>query len=142
MSFDPNHFAVTLLDATSDAVIYADAEGHIQYWNTSAERMFDYATNEAVGQSLDLIIPAALRARHWEGYAKTMRTGTTRYGAGDVLAVPAIRKDGARISIEFTITPFRDPTGAMVGIAAIIRDVTARFEEMKALRQRAGGAIG
>ena len=139
MDFDPNQFAVTLLSATSDAVIYANAEGRIQYWNTGAERIFGYATSEALGQSLDLIIPASLRARHWEGYAKTMRTGATRYGAGDLLAVPAIRKDGARISIEFTVTPFRDPAGAILGIAAIIRDVTARFEEMKALRQRAAG---
>jgi hypothetical protein len=65
-----------------------------------------------------------------------LRTGTTRYGAGDVLAVPAVRKDGTRISVEFTILPFSDEAGQMIGIAAMLRDVTRRFEEMKALRKR------
>ncbi len=137
MDFDLQQFAVTLVNATSDAVVYADAEGQIRFWNAGAQRMFGYTADEALGQSLDIIIPASLRSRHWEGYTKTMRTGATRYGAGDILAVPAARKDGSRISIEFTITPFRDASGAILGIAAIMRDVTARFEEMKALRQRA-----
>jgi PAS domain S-box-containing protein len=104
--------------------------------------MFGYTTDEAVGHSLDIIIPASLRSRHWDGYRKTMQTGATRYGAGDVLAVPAARKDGSRISVEFTITPFRDASGMILGIAAIMRDVTARFEEMKALRQRAERTLG
>jgi PAS domain S-box-containing protein len=91
-----------------------------------------------LGQSLDIIIPTSLRDRHWAGYDKTMQTGATRYGAGDLLSVPAIRKDGTRISVEFTITPFRDESGRMLGIAAVMRDVTARFEELKALRKRAG----
>jgi PAS domain S-box-containing protein len=68
-----------------------------------------------------------------------MQTGKTRYGAGELLAVPALRKDGTRISVEFTIVPFHDETGRMVGIAAVMRDVTARFEEMKALRRQAAG---
>jgi PAS domain S-box-containing protein len=100
--------------------------------------MFGYSASDALGASLDIIIPEALRGRHWDGYRKTMQTGATRYGAGDLLAVPAIRKDGSRISVEFTITPFHDQSGKMLGIAAIMRDVTKRFEEMKALRQRAG----
>lgn len=133
MNFDAEH----LVQAMPDAVVYADAEGLIRYWNQGAERMFGYPASAAIGQSLDLIIPQSLRARHWQGYAQTMRTGATRYGAGDLLSVPAIRKDGARISIEFTITPFHDDAGRMVGIAAVMRDVTQRFEEMKALRQRA-----
>jgi PAS domain S-box-containing protein len=133
-------FAVALLQSMPDAVIYADAAGCIQYWNAGAERMFGYAASDAVGQSLDIIIPQSLRGRHWDGYAKTMQTGATRYGAGDLLAVPAIRKDGSRISIEFTITPFRDASGRMLGIAAIMRDVSKRFEEMKALRRRAAAA--
>jgi PAS domain S-box-containing protein len=102
--------------------------------------MFGFATSEAMGQSLDIIIPAPLRDRHWAGYDKTMHTGATRYGAGDLLSVPAMRKDGTRISVEFTITPFRDDAGRMLGIAAVMRDVTARFEELKALRKRAGAA--
>jgi PAS domain S-box-containing protein len=140
MDFDAQRFAITLLNAMSDAVVYADAQGLIRYWNAGAERMYGYAADEALGQSLDIIVPASLRARHWQGYQKTMETGVTRYGAGDLLAVPAVRKDGARISVEFTVTPFHDNSGAILGIAAIMRDVTARFNEMKALRERASSS--
>lgn len=142
MSFDIDRFATTLLHSMPDAVVYSNAEGRIQYWNAGAERMFGCAASEALGQSLDIIIPASLRDRHWAGYDKTMQTGATRYDAGDVLAVPAMRKDGTRISVEFTITPFRDESGRMLGIAAVMRDVTARFEELKALRKRAADAAG
>ena len=111
MNLDNEQFAVTLLQSMSEAVVYADAEGRIQYWNAGAERIFGYAAADALGQSLDIIIPQSLRGRHWEGYGKTMQTGTTRYGAGDLLAVPAIRKDGSRISSEFTITPLPRSVG-------------------------------
>jgi PAS domain S-box-containing protein len=130
-------FAETILESMPDAVIYCDAQGIIQYWNKGAERIFGFDASEATGQSLDMIVPEKLRHRHWEGYEKTMRTGETRYGGGDLLAVPAIRKDGTRISTEFTIVPFRDESGRMIGIAAIMRDITKRFEEMKALRAAA-----
>lgn len=137
MTAATERFAVTLLTSMPDAVIYADAEGRIRFWNQAAERIFGFGEAEAVGQSLDIIVPENLRRRHWDGYEKTMRTGETRYGAGVLLAVPAIRKDGSRISIEFTIVPFQDESGRMLGIAAVIRDVTKRFDEMKALRKRA-----
>jgi PAS domain S-box-containing protein len=123
-----------------DAAVYSDAEGKIRYWNKGAEGIFGFTASEAIGQTLDIIIPANLRQRHWDGYEQTMRSGVTRYGAGDLLAVPAIRKDGSRISIEFTIVPFKDDTGRMLGIAAILRDVTRRFEEMRALRKAAVAA--
>jgi PAS domain S-box-containing protein len=119
-----------------DAIVYADAAGLIAFWNKSAERIFGFSEAEAVGKSLDIIIPENLQKRHWDGFAETMRTGKTRYGTGDVLAVPALRKGGARISIEFTILPFYDRAGRILGIAAILRDVTKRFEEMKALRRQ------
>jgi PAS domain S-box-containing protein len=137
MNFNPDHFAIKLLNSMPDAVVYSDADGKIQFWNQGAETIFGFAASEAIGQSLDIIIPASLRKRHWDGYDVTMRTGVTRYGAGDLLAVPAIRKDGSRISTEFTIVPFRDDAGRMVGIAAVMRDVTKRFEEMRALRKAA-----
>jgi PAS domain S-box-containing protein len=123
-----------------DAVVYSDAEGKIQFWNKGAETIFGYTSDEAVGQSLDIITPENLRKRHWEGYDTTMRTGVTRYGAGDLLSVPAIRKDGSRLSTEFTIVPFKDDAGKMLGVAAIMRDVTKRFEEMRALRKAAAAA--
>ena len=119
-----------------DAIIYADAQGLIQFWNRSAERIFGFSEAEALGKTLDIIIPENLRGRHWQGYRATMQTGNTRYGVGETLAVPAMRKDGQRISIEFTILPFGDDAGRMEGIAAILRDVTVRFEEMRALRRQ------
>lgn len=134
--FDPEPFSRMLIHRAPDGVIYADAEGRIRFWNSGAERIFGFTESEALGQPLDIIIPENLRKRHWDGYTNTMRTGKTRYGAGDILAVPALRKDGTRISVEFTIVPFQGANGQMVGIAAILRNVTKRFEEMKALRKR------
>ncbi len=142
MNFDPQNFATALLQATPDAVVYADAAGRIRFWNPAAERIFGFAAAEALGQSLDIIIPEFLRARHWEGFETTMRTGQTKYGAGELLAVPAIRKDGSRLSVEFTVVAFHDAAGAMAGIAATLRDVTARFEETRALRGRLAAMEG
>lgn len=140
MGFDPHHFAATLAATMPDAVVYSDAEGKIQFWNEGAERIFGYTAIEAIGQTLDIITPENLRKRHWDGYEKTMATGVTRYGAGDLLAVPAIRKDGSRLSTEFTIVPFRDENGRMLGVAAVMRDVTKKFEEMRALRKQVADA--
>ncbi len=137
MTFDQDRFAAALIASMPDAVIYSDSEGLIRYWNKGAETIFGFAASDALGQSLDIIIPEKLRQRHWDGYRRTMNTGKTRYGAGDLLAVPAIRKDGSRISIEFTIVPFHGEGGQMLGIAAVVRDVTTRFEEMHALRAAA-----
>jgi len=129
-------FAERLVAGMSDAIVYADAEGVIRVWNRGATRIFGFAEAEALGRSLDIIIPENLRERHWQGYRATMRTGQSRYGDGQILSVPAVRKDGARVSVEFTIVPFTDKTGQMIGIAAIMRDATARFEELRALRRQ------
>ncbi|MBS0641002.1 MAG: PAS domain S-box protein [Proteobacteria bacterium] len=129
------NFAEALITNMPDAVIYSDRDGIIQYWNGGAARMFGHTPAEAIGQSLDLITPEGLRARHWAGYHETMRTGQTRYGDGQTLSVPAIRKDGRRISVAFTIVPFKDDHGSMAGIAAVMRDVTEQFEETRALRK-------
>ncbi|MBV9249420.1 MAG: PAS domain-containing protein [Acetobacteraceae bacterium] len=130
------HFAERIIAGMSDAIVFADAAGVIRFWNRGAARIFGFIDAEAVGQSLDIIIPANLRERHWNGYHHTMQTGRTRYGDGDILSVPALRKDGARISVEFTIVPFTDDAGRMIGIAAIMRDTTARFEELRSLRRQ------
>jgi PAS domain S-box-containing protein len=135
MMFDPDRFARTLVAGMPDAIVYADVAGLIRVWNAGAVRMFGFTETEALGQSLDIIIPASLHERHWQGYRETMRTGQTRYGDGQILAVPAMRKDGTRLSVEFTIVPFPGEDGTMAGIAAIMRDVTARFEELRALRK-------
>jgi PAS domain S-box-containing protein len=125
-----------ILRSEADAVIAADRDGIIHLWNPGAVRLFGYTTDEALGRSLDLIIPERLRARHWAGYRQVMDTGESRYGRGDVLAVPGLRKDGSRISLEFTVTLLRDEDGRMLGIIALMRDVTTRFEELRALRQK------
>ena len=124
-----------------DAIIFADRDGTIRLWNAAAEAMFGYRADEAVGQSLDLIIPEKLRERHWEGYRTVMATGVTRYGR-ELLKVPALRKDGTRISIEFSILLPRDAAGEILGAAAILRDVTARWEQDRALRQRLAAVEG
>lgn len=133
-------FANVFLSEMPDGVLLADDEGVIRTWNAGCERIFGFSAEEALGQSLDIIIPENLRARHWEGYEQTMRTGKTRYGAGDLLGVPALRKDGTRISVEFSIVPFRNSDGRLVGIGAVMRDVTKKFEEMKALRKALAAA--
>jgi PAS domain S-box-containing protein len=139
MQDDLEHFADRLVAGMSDAIIYADAEGVIRRWYGGATRIFGFTDVEALGHSLDIIIPESLRARHWHGYRTTMQTGQSRYGEGELLSVPAVRKDGSRISVEFTIVPFTNSAGQMIGIAAIMRDVTARFEEMRALRKELAG---
>jgi len=136
MDFDVSGFAIGLVRHAADAIVYADAAGIIRFWNEGAVRIFGFGETEAVGRSLDLIIPENLRQRHWQGFDQTMRTGESRYGAGDMLSVPALRKDGVRISVEFTILPFRGEDGRMVGIAAVLRDVTRRFEQVRALQKQ------
>lgn len=124
-----------IVENASDAIILADREGVIRLWNSGAEAMFGYSAEEALGQTLDLIIPERLRTRHWSGYDAAMARGTTRY-ARQVLAVPAVRKDGSPLSVEFTVALLRDPSGEPFGPAAIVRDVTARWEEERARKQR------
>jgi PAS domain S-box-containing protein len=124
-----------IIEGTQEAIIFADQEGLIQLWNAGAEAIFGFSATEAIGRSLDLIIPDRQRARHWEGYRNVMATGVTRYGQ-EVLAVPAVRKDGTRISLEFTVVLLREGTGELVGIAALMREVTARWQQDRALRQR------
>lgn len=124
-----------IVEGTREAIIVADRDGMIRLWNTGAEEIFGYRAEEAIGQTLDLIIPERLRQRHWEGYHKTMATGVTSYGR-TLLAVPAVRKDGARISLEFSIVMVRDEAGTLFGTAALIREVTARWEQEKALKEQ------
>jgi PAS domain S-box-containing protein len=124
-----------IIEGSQEAVIFADREGIIQLWNAGAEGIFGYRADEAIGQSLDVIIPERQRARHWQGYHQVMETGVTRYGK-EVLAVPAVRRDGTRISLEFTIVLLRNDSGEVVGTAALLRDVTARWQQERALKER------
>ncbi len=125
-----------LVRDAADAIIGADPEGRIRIWNAGAERIFGFAADDVLGRSLDCIIPEKQRSAHWEGYARVMATGTSRYGAGELLAVPALRKDGTRISIEFTITMIRGDDGRPNALVAIVRDVTARWQRERELQAR------
>jgi PAS domain S-box-containing protein len=117
------------------AILFADRDGKIRFWNAGAEATFGYTPDEALGQSLDLIVPEKQRARHWEGWERVMASGVTKYGR-DPLAVPALRKDGSRISIEFNIVLLRAPTGELLGAAAMVQDVTARWQQQKEMNAR------
>ncbi|HYW44674.1 MAG TPA: PAS domain-containing protein [Bryobacteraceae bacterium] len=125
------HFVETL----GDAVVVADASGAITVWNPAAERLFGFTQAEALGNSLDLIIPERLRERHWAGYERTMASGETRY-AHDVLRVPAVHKDGRALSIAFTVGLLNGPQGTVTGIVAVIRDETQSFTEKRNLLKR------
>lgn len=136
---DRDQIARKLFEGMPDALVVADRKGIIRVWNGGAERIFGFAEGEALGQSLDIITPERLRERHWIGYEATIRTGQTKYGEGDLLSVPAIRKDGAQISIQFSIVPLRGEDGDLQAVAAIMRDVTEDFEERKRLRRALRG---
>jgi PAS domain S-box-containing protein len=124
-----------LVGAIGDAIVVADARGAIKIWNSAAEHLFGFTQAEALGNSLDLIIPERLRARHWAGYDKTMASGETRY-AHDVLRVPAVHKDGRALSIAFTVGLLYGTQREVKGILAVIRDETTRFAEERNLRKR------
>ena len=124
-----------LVQAAGDAIIAADPEGRIVSWNPAAERIFGFTAQEALGQTLDLIIPERFRARHWDGYKQVMRTGQTRYGT-EILRVPARHRDGRPLSIAFTVALLSRADGQTEAIAAIVRDETSRWNEERSLRER------
>ncbi|WAC29550.1 PAS domain S-box protein [Ancylobacter sp. SL191] len=129
----------TLIDSAADAIIASDRAGDIVLWNAGAARIFGFTQDEALGQSLDIIIPEPFRARHWEGYHETVASGESRYGAGDMLSVPGLHKEGRRLSLEFTIALMKDE-GRVTGMVASLRDVTARFNETQALKKKLAAA--
>jgi PAS domain S-box-containing protein len=123
-----------VLEALGDAVVVADAGGVIRLWNPPAERLFGFTKAEALGNSLDLIIPERLRARHWAGYNKAMASGDTRYNS-DLLRVPAVHKNGRPLSIAFTVAILFGAERRVTGIVAVIRDDTRHFAEERVLRR-------
>lgn len=129
-----------LVEDLADAVVIADGEGTIVLWNGAAERLFGWNADEAMGQSLDLIIPERLRERHWAGYRATMATGHTSYG-GRLLEVPAQHRDGRTLSIAFTVTLIGEPARPPDAIVAVIRDDTERWQERRALQAELAAAV-
>ena len=133
----PSHESLceSIVEQSPIAIIVGDREGMVRLWNASAQTMFGWSAEEVLGKSMDMIIPEKHRPRHWEGYDRVMGTGVTKYGSS-VLAVPALTKDGRRISIEFNVVLLKDAEGRVLGIAASMQDVTARWERDKTLRAR------
>ena len=124
-----------LVDQLADAVVVSDVDGTIVYWNRSAEKVFGWTADHAVGRSLDLIVPERQREAHWEGYRRVMERGESRYG-DELLRVPSLHADGQRRSIAFTVTILANPDGSVAGIAAVIRDETERWRDEQELRRR------
>lgn len=134
-TYSPEWLCRRIVEDSQEAIIFADRSGLIRLWNAGAEVMFGYPAVEALGQPLNLIIPENLRARHEAGYGQVMASGATKY-ATELLAVPGLRKDGRRISLEFTMVLIKAEGEQILGAAAIIREVTARWEKDKELRKR------
>jgi PAS domain S-box-containing protein len=130
----PHDLPVRILDGSPEAILICDRAGTVRYWNAAAERVFGFPVTEALGASMNLIIPEPFRDRHWVRWEAAMKTGVTRYGEGQLLAVPALHKDGRRISIEFSIQFIKDPDGQTTWVVATIRDVTERYRREKTLR--------
>ena len=130
-----NRLLNQLVNNAPEAILISDREGIIRFWNSGAEQMFGHTAAEAVGQSLDLIIPENLRSRHWEGYGRVMASGETKYKTG-LLSSPGIRKDGSRVSLEFSMVLLHDEAGNMEGCASIMRDITERWKKEKELKER------
>ena len=124
-----------LVSHIGEAVIISDRDENILFWNASAERIFGYTPNEALGKTLSIITPDRFRERHSKGYFHTMETGKTKYG-NTLLRVPAIHKDGRSISIAFSVTMIFDDQDQPMAIAATIRDETERFQEERKLKEK------
>ena len=124
-----------IIQESADAIMFSDRAGLIRLWNSGAEHMFGYSSAEVMGQSLDMIIPENLRGRHWEGYFLVMESGESHYSV-DLLSAPALCKDGSRISTEFPMVLVKEEDGKVLGVAAVIRDVSARWQRDKELKER------
>ena len=118
-----------------EAVIISDRDENILFWNDSAQRIFGYRQEEALGKTLSIITPERFKERHSKGYFHTMETGKTKYG-NTLLRVPAIHKDGRSISIAFSVTMIFDDHNQPMAIAAIVRDETERFQEERKLKEK------
>ncbi|MDK9717156.1 MAG: PAS domain S-box protein [Trichlorobacter sp.] len=130
-----NQYLQQTLKESQDAILIADREGIIRYWNMGAERILGYSAAEAIGQSLNLFIPEKLQGRHWEGYHRVMAGAETKYKTS-LLSSPGICKDGSQVSLEFSMVLLHDADGTMQGCASIMRDVSERWRKEKELKQR------
>jgi PAS domain S-box-containing protein len=130
-----DHLLEQLVNEAPDAILISDLEGNIRFWNRGAQLIFGHTAVEAIGQSLNLIIPENLQARHWAGYWRVMQSGETKYKTG-LLSSPGLRKDGSRVSLEFSMILLRDGSGAISGCGTIMRDVSEQWQREKELKER------
>lgn len=120
-----------ILDDMGDAVVYADRSGTIARWNRASAALYGYSAAEALGQSLDLIIPAHLRERHERGFEAAMASGRLHLEGRPTLT-RASHKDGRKLYVELTFALVKDDQGAALGAIAVARDVTQRVEQSRA----------
>jgi PAS domain S-box-containing protein len=125
----------SLVAQAPDAMIFADRDGLVRVWNSSAQALFGYAAAEVIGGSLDLIIPERLRSAHWQGFRTAIDTGNAKY-LGRVLTTRALHQDGRKLYVDLSFALVRDQTGIIIGSLAIARDCTERYLADKALRAR------
>ena len=128
-----------ILIDTPDALIYADREGVIRAWNPGAEAVFGFSAAEALGQSLDLIIPERLRAAHWRGYERAMARGATSHGAQVRTTRGTHKEDGRKLYVDMSFGVVLDDAGSVLGSVAMARDVTERYLAEKARQAAATG---
>ena len=131
---DSSQLAEWILEQTTDALVYADRDGKIARWNQAAVSLFGYSATEALGQSLDLIIPERLRPAHWKGFDSAMASGSTRL-AGRPALTRAAPKNGEKLYVEMTFAVVKDQAGMVVGSVAIARDVTERMQKERSASQ-------
>ncbi len=124
-----------IVEQMADAMIYSDKEGVIRGWNAAAESLFGYTKGEAIGQSLDLIIPEHLREAHWSGFNRAMASGTTRL-AGLATITRSLTRSRGTIYVEMSFAVVSDGDGKVIGSVAVARDATQRREKERALRER------
>ncbi len=120
----PPELAGAILDQVADALVYADRQGTIAFWNRAAEQLFGYPAGEALGQSLDLIIPERLRPAHWKGYHLAIAEGRTR-NAGRPTLTKATHRSGASLYVHMTFAVVADDQGRAVGSVAMARPAEA-----------------
>jgi PAS domain S-box-containing protein len=127
--------AALLVSQAPDAVIFADRDGVILAWNAAAARIFGHTPDEALGQTLDLIVPERFREAHWAGYHRALAAGETKY-SGESLPTRSMRKDGTDIYVELTFAIVHDDSSTVVGALAHARDITERWAREREQRQR------
>ena len=133
---DKAELATLLQDQAPDAVIFAGTNGVIEVWNSAASTLFGFSSDEALGHSLDLIIPERFRDAHWKGFERALADGDTKY-RGQVLPTRSQRKDGTTIYVELTFAIVKNASGGVIGALAHARDITERFLKEREQRQQA-----